>query len=189
MWNLPNKLTMLRMVMTLIFLVMFTVKIPYHILIAFFLFGFASLTDAFDGRIARSRNLVTNFGKLTDPLADKMLTTAAFLGLMSMGYCNVWIVFLILFREFGISSVRLLAASQGVVIPANIWGKIKTTMMMTLVPTAMFLVSLKEDFGVLSDTFPLVTVSNILCGITCLAAIISGIIYIVQSTKIIDFSK
>ena len=122
--NTPNKLTMVRIVLTPVFLVFFTVtSIPAHYLIALIIYLIASFTDFLDGRIARSRNLITNFGKFTDPLADKMLTTAAFLGLMVNGYCNVWIVFIILFREFLVSSIRLVASSQGVVIPANIWGK------------------------------------------------------------------
>ena len=92
--NTPNKLTMVRIVLTPVFLVFFTVtSIPAHYLIALIIYLIASFTDFLDGRIARSRNLITNFGKFTDPLADKMLTTAAFLGLMVNGYCNVWIVF------------------------------------------------------------------------------------------------
>lgn len=190
MMNLPNKLTLLRIILTPVFLILFTVQaIPYHYLLAMLVFIIASVTDALDGHIARKENLITNFGKFTDPLADKMLTTAAFLGLMTMGYCNIWIVFIILFREFGVSSMRLVAASQGVVIPAGIWGKIKTASMMVLTPLVMLIISLQEDFGVIPATFPLALFSNIALGICAALTLISGVLYLAEGTKIIDFSK
>ncbi len=188
--NTPNKLTVTRMILTPIFLILFTVdSIPFHYLFAMIVFVVGSLTDLFDGKIARKYNIVTNFGKLADPLADKMLTTSALLGFMTMGYCNVWILFIVLFREFGISSIRLVAASEGVVIPANIWGKVKTTSQMVSTCVIMFLLLLQKDFGVLPESFPLPLISNILLGITALLTIISGVTYVVQGTKVIDFSK
>ena len=188
--NTPNKLTVARIVLTPVFLLIFTLpQIPYHYLIAMLVYMLASVTDYFDGKIARSRGIVTNFGKFTDPLADKMLTTAAFLGMMAMGYCNVWILFIILFREFGISSIRLVAAAQGVVIPANMWGKVKTFSMMIFTGFIFLLLSLRFDFGVLPEGFPLETVASILLWITAILTAISGITYIIEGTKVIDFSK
>ena len=188
--NLPNKLTVVRIILTPVFLLLFTVSsIPYHYILALVVFGIASITDLLDGKIARKRNIVTTFGKLTDPLADKMLTTAAFLGFMLMGYCNIWIVFIILFREFGISSVRLVASAQGVVIPANIWGKVKTTMQMVSMVFIMFLLSLQADFGVLPETVPLPIISNVLFGITAVLTVVSGVTYLIEGSKVIDFSK
>jgi len=187
--NTPNKLTLTRIILTPIFLLVFTVTFPYHYLLAMIIYIVAALTDLFDGKIARAQGIVTNFGKFTDPLADKMLTTAAFLGMMTMGYCNVWIVFLILFREFGVSSIRLVASSQGVVIPANMWGKVKTACMMGFTVLVMLLLSLQQDFGLLPATFPLALLANILFGITAVLTVISGIVYIAQGAKIIDFSK
>lgn len=188
--NTPNKLTVARIILTPIFLALFTISsIPYHYLIAMIVYIVASFTDFLDGHLARKHNLVTNFGKFTDPLADKMLTTSAFLGLMVMGYCNVWIVFVILFREFGVSSIRLVASSQGVVIPANMWGKVKTATMMVFTPLIMFALSLQHDFGVLPQTFPLAIISNVMLGITAFLTLLSGSIYIAQGAKIIDFSK
>ena len=188
--NVPNILTMARVVLTPVFLLVFTIdSIPGHYMIALVIFAIASLTDLFDGKIARKYNLVSNFGKFMDPLADKMLTTAAFLGLMANGYCNVWWVFLILFREFGISSMRLIAAAEGVVIPANMWGKVKTTIMMISVPLIMLLLFLQVDIAVLPASVPLVLISNILVGICTAATLISGIVYLIQGAKIIDFSK
>ncbi|MEE1299665.1 MAG: CDP-alcohol phosphatidyltransferase family protein, partial [Acutalibacteraceae bacterium] len=141
------------------------------------------------GKIARRDNLITNFGKFTDPLADKMLTTAVYLALISNGYCNVWILFIILFREFGVSSIRLVASSQGVVIPANMWGKVKTFTMMMFTGFIFLLLSLRFDFGVLPEGFPLETVASILLWITAILTAISGITYIREGAKVIDFSK
>lgn len=188
--NTPNKLTIARIILTPVFLVFFTVtSIPAHYLIALIIYLIAAVTDFFDGKIARERNIVTNFGKFTDPLADKMLTTAAFLGLMVNGYCNVWIVFIILFREFLVSSIRLVASAQGVVIPANIWGKAKTMSMMVFSSLIMFALSLQQDFHVIPAGFPLPLISEILLWICAALTLISGVTYVVEGARIIDFSK
>ncbi len=188
--NTPNKLTIARIILTPIFLVFFTVNsIPAHYLIALIIYLAAAVTDFLDGKIARERDIVTNFGKFTDPLADKMLTTAAFLGLMVNGYCNVWIVFIILFREFLVSSIRLVASSQGVVIPANIWGKAKTMSMMVFTCLIMFALSLQQDFNVIPMGFPLPLISEILLWICAALTLISGVTYVVEGAKVIDFSK
>lgn len=126
--NLPNKMTIVRIVLAPLFLLLTLVEFPFHHLIAGLVFGAAALTDLFDGRIARSQGLITNLGKFLDPLADKMLTTAAFLSFLATGHLDVWAVMIVLTREFMVTSVRLLAAKDGVVIAANIWGKLKTVM-------------------------------------------------------------
>lgn len=124
--NTPNKLTALRIVLSPLFLLVMLIDFPFHYVISGLIFGAAALTDLFDGRIARSRGLITNFGKFLDPLADKMLTTAAFLGFLSTGHIDVWAVMLILTREFMVTSVRLIAAKDGVVVAASLAGKAKT---------------------------------------------------------------
>ncbi len=124
--NLPNRLTVIRIVLAPLFLLLLLVQFPFHYVLSGAVFGLAALTDLFDGRIARSRGLVTNFGKFLDPLADKMLTTAAFLGFLALGRLDVWAVMLILTREFMVTSVRLIAAKDGVVVAASIAGKTKT---------------------------------------------------------------
>ena len=124
--NLPNKLTIVRIVLAPLFLLLTLVEFPFHHLVAGLVFGAAALTDMYDGRIARSQGLITNLGKFLDPLADKMLTTAALLSFLATGHLDVWAVMLVLTREFMVTSVRLLAAKDGVVIAANIWGKLKT---------------------------------------------------------------
>ena len=98
--NLPNKLTLIRILLTPFYLAAMIIDFDYHYIIAAIIFIVASITDFLDGNIARKRNLVTTFGKLCDPLADKMLTTAALLAFMSIGVCNIWIVMIILTREF-----------------------------------------------------------------------------------------
>ncbi len=124
--NLPNKLTIIRIILAPLFLLLTVLDFPFHYLVAGLVFGAAALTDMYDGRIARSQGLITNLGKFLDPLADKMLTTAALLSFLAIGRLDVWAVMLVLTREFMVTSVRLLAARDGTVIAANIWGKLKT---------------------------------------------------------------
>lgn len=124
--NIPNRLTLLRVLMAPVFLVVLMWDFPYHYAAACGVFALAALTDFIDGRIARKYKLVTNLGKFLDPLADKMLTTAAFLLFLSKGQMDVWALMLVLTREFMVTSVRLLAAKEGNVIAASMWGKTKT---------------------------------------------------------------
>ena len=187
--NVPNALTITRIVLTPVVLAAYMLNFPAHFLVATIRYFIAGMTDFFDGKIARSKNLITNFGKFADPLADKMLTTAVYLALISNGYCNIWILFIILFREFGISSIRLVAAAQGVVIPANMWGKVKTFSMMIFTGFIFLLLSLQFDFGVLPASFPLHTLSSVLLWITAIVTAISGVTYIIEGAKVIDFSK
>ncbi len=124
--NTPNKLTILRVLLSPLVLLFLMLDFPFHNLIAMAVFGAAALTDLFDGRIARSRNLVTNLGKFLDPIADKMLTTAAFLGFLVIGRLDVWAVMLVLTREFMVATIRMLAAKDDVVVAADFAGKAKT---------------------------------------------------------------
>ena len=128
--NLPNKLTLLRMALVPVYLVL--LACGWDIL-ALLVFAAASLTDMLDGRIARSRNLVTNFGKFMDPIADKLLTHTAFIMLCSMGRLNVVACIIFIAREFVVSGLRLVAVEQGHVIAAGMSGKIKTVLQMALV--------------------------------------------------------
>ncbi len=124
--NLPNKLTVVRIILSPLFLLLAMWDFPFHYAVALVVFIAAALTDMFDGKIARARGLITNFGKFLDPLADKMLTTAAFLLFLAKGQMDVWALMLVLTREFMVTSVRLLAAKEGKVIAASMWGKTKT---------------------------------------------------------------
>lgn len=125
--NLANKLTLIRIFLVPVFLVFIAVKdIPYGSFIATFIFIIASLTDKLDGYIARSRNQITNFGKFMDPLADKLLVTAALISLVELHVVPSWAAIVIIAREFAVSGLRSIAAAQGRVIAASWWGKIKT---------------------------------------------------------------
>ena len=132
--NLPNKLTMLRILMIPVFMVFIELNsLPNHILWAFVVFVLASLTDMLDGKIARARNLVTNFGKFMDPLADKLLVCSAMICLIPSGKLPTAIVIVIIAREFIISGFRLVASDNGIVIAANYWGKFKTVSQMAMI--------------------------------------------------------
>ena len=137
MMNLPNKLTVFR-ILLIPFFVLFMQPfmldiIPYSDIIALVIFVVASLTDLFDGKIARKYNLITNFGKLMDPLADKLLVCTAMLCLMDLDRLPTIAVIIIIAREFIISAIRLVAAADNVVIAASMWGKSKTVSQMTMV--------------------------------------------------------
>ena len=99
---------------------------PHHFLVAGLLFGAASITDYFDGKIARERNLITDFGKFADPLADKIMVISCLVCFVAMKLCDPILLIIVLFREFAVTSIRLVAASTGKVIAANMWGKVKT---------------------------------------------------------------
>ena len=185
--NLPNKLTVARIILTPVYLAAMLTEFNYHYLIAALIFVVASITDFVDGKLARKNNQITTFGKLCDPLADKMLTTAALLAFMDMGLCNIWIVMIVLSREFLVTSFRLVAASQGVVIAANIWGKLKTVSQMVFSIGIMLAIHFVNAFSLDFAAFALI--SNILLGITAALTVISGIIYIADGLKVIDFSK
>lgn len=132
--NLPNKLTVSRVLFIPVIMVLLLVEgIPYRWLLGGICFGLASLTDMLDGRIARSRNLITDFGKLMDPVADKMLVMSTLICFIQQGICGAWVVVIILFREFLVTSMRMVAADKGIVIAANIWGKIKTVTQMVAI--------------------------------------------------------
>ncbi|MBQ1870641.1 MAG: CDP-diacylglycerol--glycerol-3-phosphate 3-phosphatidyltransferase [Lachnospiraceae bacterium] len=131
--NLPNKLTVFRVLLIPIFVLFMQPFMPYGDVIALIIFIVASLTDLFDGKIARKYNLITNFGKLMDPLADKLLVCTAMLCLMDIDRLPAIAVIIIIAREFIISAVRLVAASENVVIAASMWGKAKTVSQMTMV--------------------------------------------------------
>jgi CDP-diacylglycerol--glycerol-3-phosphate 3-phosphatidyltransferase len=132
--NLPNKLTMFRVILIPFFVVFMLVQItPCDKWIALAIFIVASLTDLLDGKIARKYNLVTNFGKFMDPLADKLLVCSALICLVALARIPAWIVIVIIAREFIISGFRLIASDNGVVIAASYWGKFKTTFQMVMI--------------------------------------------------------
>ncbi len=147
--NLPNKLTILRVLMIPFFVVfmLWNITGAADKWIAAAIFIIASLTDMLDGKIARKYNLVTNFGKFMDPLADKLLVGAAMICLVEMGRLPAWIVIIIISREFIISGFRLIASDNGVVIAASYWGKFKTVFQMAMIIVLIF--DLGGFFGII----------------------------------------
>ena len=192
--NLANKLTMIRIFLVPVFLVFITVKdIPYGSIIATVIFIIASLTDQLDGYIARSRNQITNFGKFMDPLADKLLVTAALVSLVELKLVAGWAVVIILAREFAVSGLRTLAASDGIVIAASWWGKIKTVTQMI----SILLLLLKVNINTSANAISFVNNNSFLSGfftyvpetimfIAVLITIISGIDYFVKNRHVIS---
>ncbi len=144
--NLPNRLTVARMLLTFLFIVLLSFENLFCLTLGYLVFIGATITDYYDGKIARKRNLVTNFGKLIDPVADKILVAAAFVMLMLLDDLHIpgWVVVVIIGREFLVTGARSLAASDGVVIGANVWGKSKAIIQMAYVYCFLGLVILKD---------------------------------------------
>lgn len=184
--NLPNKLTLLRIILVPFFIIAMLVNFPFHYLVAGCIFGVASVTDTLDGKIARSSNLVTDFGKFADPLADKILVLTAlvcFLQVGLLGSFGAIPVIIVLFREFAVSGIRLVAASSGKVVAANIWGKIKTVSQMVGISVifAMQVVlevlnAMKVSTGFITEVF--YYIGNGLIWLSTVFTLISGIIYL-----------
>ncbi|MEG2039434.1 MAG: CDP-diacylglycerol--glycerol-3-phosphate 3-phosphatidyltransferase [Oscillospiraceae bacterium] len=146
--NLPNKLTILRMVFIPFFVACMLIdEIPHHFLWAFVLFAVASFTDMLDGMIARKYNLITDFGKFMDPLADKLLVTSAMVCFVQLELTSAAVVILILCREFLVTSLRTLAAGKGVVIAADRWGKYKTVMQIIWICFDILFVAFAQTLG------------------------------------------
>lgn len=144
--NLANKLTLIRIILVPVFLIFIATKgIPYGSFIATFIFILASLTDKLDGYIARSRNQITNFGKFMDPLADKLLVTAALISLVELHVVPSWAAVIIIAREFAVSGLRSIAASQGKVIAASWWGKIKTVIQIIAIILLLLEVNISDS--------------------------------------------
>ena len=190
--NLPNKLTLLRVCLIPVFLLFVYVSaIPCHYLLALIVFAASSLTDMLDGKIARKHNLVTNFGKFLDPLADKVLVITALIVLVDLPdfRMNAIPLIIIVAREFMVSGLRLLAAEDGVVIPAGIWGKLKTAFtMVTLVGSLLYL-SLAEDFTLCMPDWIRTWMLNGLIWISAGLTILSGMVYLKGCWKYISTSK
>lgn len=190
--NLPNKLTMLRVILVPVFMV-FAALCRYGtqdfnaglMLAAGIIFAVASFTDFLDGYLARKNNLVTDFGKFMDPLADKCLTTAAFLYMLADGVCHPVVLAVILFREFAVAGVRMLAAETGTVIAANMWGKVKTVLQMLTIIFYYFVGALAGP----TDVMAVSLITQILCWLCGAATLLSGGIYLWQNRKLFMQAK
>lgn len=192
--NLPNKLTLSRIILVPFFVASLLINFPFHTAVALVIFVVVTFTDMFDGKIARSRGLVTDFGKFADPLADKILVLSALLCFVQTGWCDCIAVIIVLFREFSVTSIRLVAASKGKVVAANIFGKIKTVTQFVAIIAVLLMQFLIELFTVKSafsvDTILYLqgiftVVSLCLIWISTIMALVSGVIYIVQNKQFI----
>lgn len=174
--NLPNKLTVLRVVMIPFFVafLLFDITGAADKWIALAIFCAASLTDMLDGKIARKYNLVTNFGKFMDPLADKLLVCTAMICLVSMDKLNVIVVLVIIAREFIISGFRLVASDNGIVIAASYWGKFKTVSQM-----AMVIVLIMDLGGVFE------MIGNVLVWVALILTVVSLVDYIEKNKQVL----
>ena len=190
--NLPNKLTMARILLVPLFVAAMLIPFPMHNLAALVLFAVASITDMFDGKIARKRNLITDFGKFADPLADKILVLAAMLCFVQNGLCDCVAVIIVLLREFAITSIRLIAAAKGEVVAANIWGKVKTVTQMTAIIAILVMQSALDVMTLANADIPELLPGiffwsgELLIWISTIFAIISGVIYIKENWNFIE---
>ncbi len=180
--NLANKLTMLRIILVPFFVLFMLTDgvIPHSYLWAAIIFAIASITDTADGKIARKYNMITDFGKFLDPLADKVLVVAALICFVQLGWCGAWVVVIIVAREFMVSGVRLVAAGseKKIVIAASIWGKLKTAATMIAI-SAIIILHICVGFGAFTvDSLPVQLISDILMYISCILTVISGIKYL-----------
>ena len=189
--NLPNKLTVARILLVPFFVAALLIDFPLNNLAALALFGAASITDLLDGKIARKQGLITDFGKFADPLADKILVISALLCFVQLGLCDCVAVIIVLFREFTVTSIRLIAASKGKVIAANIWGKVKTVTQMVAI-ICVLVMQIVLDIGALGVALPCCLrcifywTGEGLIWVSTLFTVISGIIYEKQNKHFIS---
>ena len=190
--NLPNKLTVLRVVLIpffMFFLICFELGERLHTILALVVFVAASLTDMLDGKIARSQNLVTTFGKFLDPLADKLLVMVALISFTFERWIDPVAVVIILAREFMVTGLRLVVAGEGVVVAAGIWGKAKTAFTMVAMIVIMFLQILYPELKGAPDLLchsAIFLINEALIWIAVVLTVISGAIYVKAYGKYID---
>lgn len=171
--NLANKLTIMRIILVPVFLALITIKTKYGVYLATGVFIIAALTDKLDGYIARSRNQITTLGKFMDPLADKLLVAAALISMTELGRLPAWMVITIIAREFAVTGLRAVAASEGIVISASWWGKLKTTVQIVAI------------IAVLVE----IPYYNVLIWIAVIVTIMSGIDYFYKNRNVLRFQK
>ena len=194
--NLANKLTILRMLLIPFFLIFMAIKdMPYGKIIAIAIFILASITDKLDGYIARSRNQVTRFGKFMDPLADKLLVTAALISLVGYHIIPTWVAMIIIAREFAVTGLRAVAAAEGIVIAASPWGKAKTVTQIVAIILALINLDYNHiSFGLLRSFLYhphriLNLATDIAMAIAIIMTLISGIDYFVKNKEVLKPDK
>ena len=198
--NLPNKLTLTRILLVPVFMIFVSLGQyitpsynPRYYLIAGLIFAVASFTDFLDGHLARKWNMVTDFGKFADPLADKLLTTVAFIYMMRDGVCSPVVLCIILAREFAVSGLRMVAAGakDGRVIAANMWGKVKTALQMLTICFYYFGYAAEAAFSAHPErsVFATQVISYVLCWVVAAVTLISGVKYLWDNRHFINTAK
>ena len=203
--NLPNKLTLTRILLVPVFMIFASLTSlsgiqdntfqPVYYLIAGIIFAIASFTDFLDGHLARKWNMVTDFGKFADPLADKLLTTVAFIYMMRDGVCSPVVLCIILAREFAVSGLRMVAAGakDGKVIAANMWGKVKTVLQMLSIIFYFFGMSIARMSAAGTEQgvrlILVISISMVLCWLVALVTAVSGIKYLWDNRSFINTAK
>ena len=200
--NLPNKLTLTRILLVPVFMVFVSLTQigtedfnPTWYLVAGIIFAAASFTDFLDGHLARKWNMVTDFGKFADPLADKLLTTVAFIYMMRDGVCSPVVLCIILAREFAVSGLRMVAAGakDGKVIAANMWGKVKTVLQMLSIIFYFFGMSIASMSATGAEQgvrqILVISISMVLCWLVAAVTAISGIKYLWDNRSFINTAK
>lgn len=191
--NLPNKLTLLRFVLVPVFMVFMYIDNPYSYLIGLIVFAVASFTDFLDGSIARKYNMVTDFGKFMDPLADKLLTTVALIYLCLNGFCHEVVICIVLAREFAVSGIRLIAAANpkgSKVIAAGMMGKAKTVLQMVASMLGLLAMALFAMDVMGAEAYAWMSlVTNVLMWIMAVLTVVSGMQYIIPNFDLIKNAK
>ncbi len=198
--NLPNKLTVVRVILVPFFVFFLLLPgIPHHYLYALILFSAAAYTDHLDGKLARKNNQITNFGKFMDPLADKVMVVSALVCFVHLGLADTWCVILIIAREFIVTSIRLAAVDNGVVVAANNWGKTKTISQIIAIITILAFQYIQElvmlgklsafTISGMSSAAVFGQVGFVLILIATFFAVLSGFIYIKQNIGAINTTK
>lgn len=191
--NLPNKLTLLRFALVPVFMIFMYTNSKYSFLIGLIVFAVASFTDFLDGNIARKNNIVTDFGKFMDPLADKLLTTVALIYLCKFGLCHEVVICIVLAREFAVSGIRLIAASNpkgGKVIAAGMMGKAKTVFQMLAIMIGFLGLALLQMSIITTDVFSKISLlTNGLMWIMSVLTVVSGMQYIMPNIDLVKNAK
>jgi CDP-diacylglycerol--glycerol-3-phosphate 3-phosphatidyltransferase len=189
--NTPNKLTLSRIILSPIFMVFFLMENVYCRALSLVIFAIAALTDLWDGYLARKYGIVTGFGKFMDPLADKILTSTAFISFAALGYVQAWMIMLIITREFFITGLRSLAAYRGLVISPSMSAKFKTVLQMLTIVVILLYINLKTimpELGYNGNFFELELVTQIfdwMVLITMVVTVLTGIDYIIKNGRIL----
>lgn len=192
--NIANKLTIFRIILVPVFILCFMFNFPYHGFVALLIFAVASITDMIDGKLARKYNLITEFGKLMDPLADKILVIAALIMLIEKDLIFGWIVLIIIARELLVTSMRLVAVNSGKVIAASIWGKMKTVTQLVGIVIILLEYSLMElkidGLSFINNMYNMnIGVGQIILYIATILTVFSGYEYMKENWEFIDYKK